>query len=144
MIDQSGPNAFPLNNAYGAVVMGADTSSVRFVMVSGVVKKWGDTLVGADVAAVRSTVEDSRAYLLEQVGYEPTSSSTTRPWIRGRHSIGPDQRLEAGRNFEHLLIGIRTRRSGRRVASLPWTHRTGRRRRGTRTGRSPSRGAMVS
>lgn len=71
MVDQSGPNAFPLNNAYGAVVMGADTSSVRFVMVSGVVKKWGDTLVGVDVAGVRSTVEDSRAYLLEQVGYEP-------------------------------------------------------------------------
>ena len=71
MIDQSGPNAYPLNNAYGAVVMGADTSSVRFVMVSGVVKKWGDTLVDVDVAGVRSTVEDSRAYLLEQVGYEP-------------------------------------------------------------------------
>jgi len=71
MIDQSGPNAYPLNNAYGAVVMGADTSSVRFVMVSGVVKKWGDTLVGVDVPGVRSTVEDSRAYLLEQVGYEP-------------------------------------------------------------------------
>lgn len=71
MIDQSGPNAFPLNNAYGAVVMGADTSSVRFVMVSGVVKKWGDTLVGVDVAGVRKTVEDSRSYLLEQVGYEP-------------------------------------------------------------------------
>ena len=71
MIDQSGPNAYPLNNAYGAVVMGADTASVRFVMVSGVVKKWGDTLVGVDVAGVRSTVEASRAYLLEQVGYEP-------------------------------------------------------------------------
>ena len=71
MIDQSGPNAYPLNNAYGAVVMGADTSSVRFVMVSGMIKKWGDTLVGVDVAGVRSTVEDSRAYLLEQVGYEP-------------------------------------------------------------------------
>ena len=51
--------------------MGADTSSVRFVMVSGKIKKWGDTLVGVDVAGVRSTVEDSRAYLLEQVGYEP-------------------------------------------------------------------------
>jgi len=71
MIDQSGPNGYPLNNAYGAVVMGADTSSVRFVMVSGTIKKWGDTLVGVDVAEVRSTVEDSRAYLLEQVGYEP-------------------------------------------------------------------------
>ena len=71
MIDQSGPNAYPLNNAYGAVVMGADTSSVRFVMVSGKIKKWGATLVGVDVAGVRSTVEDSRAYLLEQVGYEP-------------------------------------------------------------------------
>ena len=71
MIDQSGPNAYPLNNAYGAVVMGADTSSVRFVMVSGKIKKWGDTLVGVDIAGLRSIVEDSRAYLLEQVGYEP-------------------------------------------------------------------------
>jgi cytosine/adenosine deaminase-related metal-dependent hydrolase len=71
MIDQSGPNSFPLNNAYGAVVMGADTSSVRFVMVSGVIKKWGDTLVGVDVRQVRSQLEESRRYLLDQVGYEP-------------------------------------------------------------------------
>ncbi len=71
MIDQTGPNAYPLNNAYGAVVMGADTASVRLVMVSGVLRKWGDTLVDVDTARVRATVEDSRAYLLQQVGYEP-------------------------------------------------------------------------
>lgn len=71
MIDQAGPNSYPLNNAYGAVVMGADTASVRMVMVSGMVEKWGDILVDVDIAGVRSTVEDSRAYLLEQVGYQP-------------------------------------------------------------------------
>ena len=71
MIDQSGPNGFPLNNAYGSVVMGADSSAVRLVMVNGVVKKWGDGLVDVDLPRVRSLVEESRRYLLDRLDYEP-------------------------------------------------------------------------
>jgi cytosine/adenosine deaminase-related metal-dependent hydrolase len=71
MIDQSGPNGFPLNNAYGSVVMGADSSAVRLVVVNGVFKKWGDSLVDVDIPRVRSLVEDSRRYLLDRLDYEP-------------------------------------------------------------------------
>ena len=39
-------------------------------MVSGVVKKWGTSLVGLDVTEARALVEDSRDYLAGQVGYE--------------------------------------------------------------------------
>jgi hypothetical protein len=40
-------------------------------MASGVIKKWGNTLVGVDVRQVRSQLEESRRYLLDEVGYEP-------------------------------------------------------------------------
>jgi cytosine/adenosine deaminase-related metal-dependent hydrolase len=71
VIDQSGPGGFPLNNAYGAVVLGADTSAVRCVIVGGVIKKWGHALVDVDLAEVRTQVEESRAYLLSRIGYQP-------------------------------------------------------------------------
>jgi cytosine/adenosine deaminase-related metal-dependent hydrolase len=71
VIDQSGPGSFPLNNAYGAVVLGADTSAVRCVIVDGVIKKWGHALVDADLSEIRNQVERSREYLLSRVGYQP-------------------------------------------------------------------------
>ena len=70
LLDCTEPNTFPLNNAYGMAVMGADVSSVRVVMVSGVIKKWGHSLVDVDLSAIRSLVEDSRNYLASRVGYE--------------------------------------------------------------------------
>ena len=70
MLDCTAPNTFPLNNAYGTAVMGADVSSVRFVMVGGVIKKWGHDLVDVDLRAIRSLVDDSRNYLASTVGYE--------------------------------------------------------------------------
>ena len=71
MIDQAGASSFPLNNAYGAVVMGADTSAVRCVFVDGVIRKWGHSLVDVDIAGARSLIERSRDYLLSEVGYHP-------------------------------------------------------------------------
>lgn len=70
LLDCTEPNTFPLNSAYGTAVMGADVSSVRVVMESGVIKKWGHTLVDVDPGAIRSMVEDSRDYLASRVGYE--------------------------------------------------------------------------
>ncbi len=71
MIDQAGVSSFPLNNAYGAVVLGADTSAVRCVIVNGVIRKWGHSLVDVDLAEARSLIETSRDYLLSEVGYHP-------------------------------------------------------------------------
>ncbi len=71
LIDQSGPSAFPLNNAYGAVVMGADTAAVRCVIVAGVIRKWGHSMVDVDLERARSLIESSRDYLLSRIGFEP-------------------------------------------------------------------------
>jgi cytosine/adenosine deaminase-related metal-dependent hydrolase len=70
ILDQTSPMAVPFNNAYGSVVMGSDVASVTCVMVSGVVKKWGNSLVGLDAARARALIEDSRDYLVGRVGYE--------------------------------------------------------------------------
>jgi cytosine/adenosine deaminase-related metal-dependent hydrolase len=70
ILDQTSPMAVPFNNAYGSVVMGSDVASVTCVMVSGVVKKWGSSLVGLDTAHTRALIEDSRDYLAGRVGYE--------------------------------------------------------------------------
>jgi cytosine/adenosine deaminase-related metal-dependent hydrolase len=70
ILDQTSPMAVPFNNAYGSVVMGSDVASVTCVMVSGVVKKWGNSLAGLDAARARALIEDSRDYLVGQVGYE--------------------------------------------------------------------------
>jgi cytosine/adenosine deaminase-related metal-dependent hydrolase len=70
LLDCTEPNTFPLNNAYGTAVMGADVSSVRVVMVAGVIKKWGHSLVDVDLGAIRSMAEESRNYLASKVGYE--------------------------------------------------------------------------
>jgi cytosine/adenosine deaminase-related metal-dependent hydrolase len=70
LLDCSFPNLFPLNNAYGAVALGADVNSVRAVMVSGIFKKWGDTLVGVDLPRVHHSIEASRDSLAAKVGFE--------------------------------------------------------------------------
>jgi hypothetical protein len=62
----------PLNNAYGAVVLGMDTSNVDTVFVAGQLKKRGGRLLGVDVSNVRRDAERSRDYLLEQTGWPRT------------------------------------------------------------------------
>jgi cytosine/adenosine deaminase-related metal-dependent hydrolase len=70
MIDSSSPAIFPMNNAFGTVALGADVHSVRAVLVSGSVRKWGDSLLGVDVDEIRSMVESSRDTLAARVGFE--------------------------------------------------------------------------
>jgi 5-methylthioadenosine/S-adenosylhomocysteine deaminase len=65
-------NVLPLNNAYGAVVLGMDTSNVDTVFVAGQLKKRGGRLIGVDVANVRRDAERSRDYLLAQTGWPET------------------------------------------------------------------------
>ena len=70
MIDCTSPNIVPMNNAFGTVALGADVHSVRAVLVSGDVRKWGDSLLGVDLEEVRNTVEKSRDTLAARVGFE--------------------------------------------------------------------------
>ncbi|MEU2282975.1 amidohydrolase family protein [Streptomyces sp. NPDC013178] len=63
-IDALDWNTLPLNNAFGTVVTAAETRNVDFVVVDGELKKWGDELVGWDLASVRTMVESSRDGIL--------------------------------------------------------------------------------
>jgi len=70
LIDCSTPNIFPLSNAFGTVALGADVNSVGAVMVSGVFKKWGDSLVDVDLVEIQRMIESSRDGLAAKVGFE--------------------------------------------------------------------------
>ncbi len=66
-------NVMPLNHAYGAVVLGMDTSNVDTVFVGGAVKKWKGELVGVDVARLRRLAGESRDWLLAQAKWPKTA-----------------------------------------------------------------------
>ena len=70
ILDCNDPNLLPLSNAYGAAVMGADVSNVKAVIASGVIRKWGHSLVGVKMVGVQGMLEASRDYLAERVGFE--------------------------------------------------------------------------
>ena len=61
-------NVMPLNNAYGAIVTGMDTSNVDTVIVAGRVMKHRGRLVGVDLASHRRRLAASRDFLLEKAG----------------------------------------------------------------------------
>ncbi len=65
-------NVMPLNHAYGAVVLGMDTSNVEAVFIGGKVKKWQGELVGVRTADLRREAEQSRDYLLAQAKWPRT------------------------------------------------------------------------
>ena len=66
-------NVMPLNHAYGAVVLGMDTSNVDTVFVGGKARKWKGTLVGVDVKQLRRQTEQSRDWLLAQAKWPKTA-----------------------------------------------------------------------
>ena len=65
-------NVLPLNNAYGAIVLGMDTSNVDAVLIAGQARKWGGRLVGVDLARVARRAEESRDYVVERAGWPKT------------------------------------------------------------------------
>jgi 5-methylthioadenosine/S-adenosylhomocysteine deaminase len=65
-------NVMPLNHAYGAVVLGMDTSNVETVFVGGRVKKWKGRLVGVDVDQLRARAEQSRDHIVAQAKWPRT------------------------------------------------------------------------
>ena len=62
-------NLYPLNNAIGTVVLGADTRNVDTVIIGGVIRKRGGALVGVNMARFRQLVDESRSYLFARAKY---------------------------------------------------------------------------
>jgi 5-methylthioadenosine/S-adenosylhomocysteine deaminase len=65
-------NVMPVNNAYGAIVLGMDTSNVDTVFIAGKLMKWKGELVGVDMRRIRRLVEQSRDYVVAQAGWPRT------------------------------------------------------------------------
>jgi cytosine/adenosine deaminase-related metal-dependent hydrolase len=65
-------NVMPVNNAFGAIVLGMDTSNVDTVLIRGKIMKREGRLVGVDVAGIRRQVEQSRDYVVGKAGWPKT------------------------------------------------------------------------
>jgi cytosine/adenosine deaminase-related metal-dependent hydrolase len=68
--NDSSPVSFPLLNPYGHVAFQAQRADVHTVLVDGRVVKHENRLVGADLGAVRRTVEATADYLRSELGDE--------------------------------------------------------------------------
>jgi cytosine/adenosine deaminase-related metal-dependent hydrolase len=62
-------NVMPLNNVYGAIVLGMDTSNVDTVFIRGALKKSQGKLVDVDMARVSRLVNQSREYIVSKAGW---------------------------------------------------------------------------
>lgn len=65
-------NVMPVNNVYGAVVLGMDTSNVDTVFIGGKLRKWQGKLVGVDLNRVSRLVHQSRDYIVSKAGWPQT------------------------------------------------------------------------
>jgi cytosine/adenosine deaminase-related metal-dependent hydrolase len=74
-------NVLPVNNAYGAIVLGMDTSNVDTVFVRGTLRKQRGQLVGVDLPRIDRLAQQSRDYILEKTGWRRTRVG---PGIPGR------------------------------------------------------------
>ena len=72
MLQTDAINVMPVNNAYGAVVLGMDTSNVDTVLIGGRVRKWGGELTDVDLDRVGGLVEESRDYVVSAAGWPQT------------------------------------------------------------------------
>ncbi len=72
-------NVTPVNNPYGAVVLGMDTGNVDTVFINGVIKKWKGTLVDVDFDRIRSEVVASRDHIVSNAGWPKQSDGSFIP-----------------------------------------------------------------
>lgn len=61
-------NNLPLNDASASVALGSDPRNVRLVVVDGVIKKWGNKLIGLDLNELRVAAYESRDRLIRESG----------------------------------------------------------------------------
>jgi 5-methylthioadenosine/S-adenosylhomocysteine deaminase len=64
LLDAGAINVVPVNDPYGAIVLGMDTSNVDTVFIGGVARKWRGRLVGVDLDATRHALAGSRDRVL--------------------------------------------------------------------------------
>jgi cytosine/adenosine deaminase-related metal-dependent hydrolase len=79
MLRADTPNAMPLNNAYGAIVTGMDTSNVDTVLVAGKIVKRHGRMVGVDFNRVRRLSTASRDYLVGKMNWPRSVIDTSVP-----------------------------------------------------------------
>lgn len=72
MLRMDAINVLPVNNAYGAVVLGMDTSNVDTVFVAGRARKRSGRLVDVDLDRVARDAEPSRERILTATGWPLT------------------------------------------------------------------------
>jgi cytosine/adenosine deaminase-related metal-dependent hydrolase len=65
-------NVTPVNNVYGAIVLGMDTSNVDTVFIGGKIRKRAGKLTGVDLDAVRRRARESRDYIVAKAGWRET------------------------------------------------------------------------
>jgi len=70
-------DSFPLNNAYGAIVTGMDTSNVDTVMVAGKIVKRHGRLVGVDLARIRKEATQARDYIVGKMNWPSSVIDTS-------------------------------------------------------------------
>jgi 5-methylthioadenosine/S-adenosylhomocysteine deaminase len=63
LLDRDRINVMPVNDPYGALVLGMDTSNVDTVFVAGRARKWRGALVDVDLDAIRRRLHASRSRL---------------------------------------------------------------------------------
>jgi hypothetical protein len=66
-------NVMPVNNVYGAIVQGMDTSNVDTVIVAGTLKKRAGQLVGVDLKRIGRLAEESRDHVISKTGWPRNS-----------------------------------------------------------------------
>jgi cytosine/adenosine deaminase-related metal-dependent hydrolase len=65
-------NVLPINNVYGAIVLGMDTSNVDTVLVAGRARKHRGRLVDVDLQRIARLATESRDYIVSKTGWPRT------------------------------------------------------------------------
>jgi 5-methylthioadenosine/S-adenosylhomocysteine deaminase len=81
MLQMDQINVMPVNDVYGASVVGRDTSKVDTVFIGGKLRKSKGKLVGVDLTRVNRLVHRSRDYIVSKAGWPRTrlGGLLTRP-----------------------------------------------------------------
>lgn len=79
MLRMDAINVLPVNNAYGAIVLGMDTSNVDTVFVAGRARKFAGRLLGVDLDRISRLADASREHILAATGWQDTRLGGERP-----------------------------------------------------------------
>ncbi|REL37840.1 amidohydrolase [Rhodohalobacter sp. SW132] len=69
MLSADSINIAPLNNVFGAIVMGMDRANVEMVMIDGSIKKWQGKLMHDGIEEVFKEAEESREFIYSEADW---------------------------------------------------------------------------